>query len=190
MKKPQKCGFFLHEGEWRLHTVQEIRREYDRLDEIFGIDTGGIEIAFSPRAVYQYGCCRYEKRGKKLIPTRILIASFLVNEDEPFWDTVRHEYAHAVTAILTGRNHGHDKVWADICRKIGTDPQRLAKSCRTQADTRQKKIKYRICCLTCQKEYLRLRRGRFVDAVLANPEKPVPYRCSCGGQRFSIENVQ
>ena len=36
-----------------MHTVEEIIREYKKLDQIVGVDTSELEIAFSSRAVYQ-----------------------------------------------------------------------------------------------------------------------------------------
>lgn len=170
-----------------MHTVQEIREEYDRLDRVMGIDTSGIEIYFSPRAVYQYGCCRYEKKGRTLRPVKILIASFLKTEEAPFWDTVRHEYAHAAAAILTGKNHGHDRIWAAVCQKIGVDATRLAQSCGGQIEKKEQSIRYRIRCVSCGKEYPRSRKSLFVDAVLSHPGKEIDYRCCCGARAFVCE---
>lgn len=31
-----------------MHTVEEIRREYKRLDQMIGVDTSHLEIIFSP----------------------------------------------------------------------------------------------------------------------------------------------
>ena len=89
-----------------MHTVEEIRREYKRLDQMIGVDTSHLEIVFSPRAVYQYGCCKYQQKNRKIAPYKILIASFLLEEESAFWNTVRHEYAHAAAALLTGKNQG------------------------------------------------------------------------------------
>lgn len=102
-----------------MHTVEEIIREYKKLDQIVGVDTSELEIAFSSRAVYQYGCCKYQQKKRKVVPYKILIASFLREEEEAFWNTVRHEYAHAAAALLTGKNQGHNSVWKAVCQKIG-----------------------------------------------------------------------
>mgnify|MGYP000535087244 CR=1 FL=1 len=64
-----------------MHTVEEIRREYKRLDQMIGVDTSHLEIIFSPRAVYQYGCCKYQRKNRKMTPYKILIASFLLEEE-------------------------------------------------------------------------------------------------------------
>ena len=67
-----------------MHTVEEIRREYKRLDQMIGVDTSHLEIIFSPRAVYQYGCCKYQRKNRKMTPYKILIASFLLEEESAF----------------------------------------------------------------------------------------------------------
>ena len=38
-----------------MHTIQEVRAEYDRLDRLCGVDTSGIEIAISRRSVKRLG---------------------------------------------------------------------------------------------------------------------------------------
>ena len=172
-----------HRKENAMHTIEEIRREYQRLDQMIGVDTSGLEIMFSPQAVYQYGCCKY-RNGRKAVPYKILIASFLKDEETAFWDTVRHEYAHAAAALLTGKNQGHGPVWQSICHKIGAEPSRLAGTCPSQQGNRKDRIRYEITCLACGARYERTRRSRFVDAVLSSGGRPILYRCRCGGQIF------
>lgn len=89
-----------------MHTVEEIIREYKKLDQIVGVDTSELEIAFSSRAVYQYGCCKYQQKKRKVVPYKILIASFLREEEEAFWNTVRHEYAHAGSRSFDRKESG------------------------------------------------------------------------------------
>ncbi|MDD3193531.1 MAG: SprT-like domain-containing protein [Oscillospiraceae bacterium] len=170
-----------------MHTIEQIKAELKRLDQIIGVDTSGIAVAFSPRAVYQYGCCNYQKVNGRVFPRKILIASFLLEEEEAFWDTVRHEYAHAAAALLTGKNQGHGPVWQSICRQIGVDPVRLAAECPAQQKQKEARVKYEIVCLSCGVCYRKVRRGRFVDAVLASGGNPTAYRCVCGGRRFSCK---
>ena len=108
-----------------MHTLQEVRAEYDRLDRLVGIDTRGIELKISKRAVRQLGSFRSPKRGTG--PLRITLSYLILDDDAQFWDTVRHEYAHAAVYLLhPGENHGHDRVWRDMCRLVGCDPKRLA----------------------------------------------------------------
>ena len=105
-----------------MWTLEEIREEYDRLDRYLGIDTRPIRLSFSKKMRRQHGVCCF--RGDR--PTEIRLADFLRADDDAMLDTARHEYAHAAAALLTGRRHGHDAVWKDICVKIGCKPERLA----------------------------------------------------------------
>ena len=105
-----------------MWTLEEIREEYDRLDRYLGIDTRLIRLSFSKKMRRQHGVCCF--RGDR--PTEIRLADFLRADDDAMLDTARHEYAHAAAALLTGRRHGHDAVWKDICVRIGCKPERLA----------------------------------------------------------------
>lgn len=109
-----------------MHSLEEVRAEYDRLDRLCGVDTSGIELKISKRAVKQLGSFRSPRRGG-IDGLRITLSHLILEDDEQFWDTVRHEYAHAAVYLLhPGESHGHDKVWKDMCRRIGCSPERLA----------------------------------------------------------------
>ena len=124
-----------------MHTLQEVRAEYDRLDRLIGIDTRMIELKISKRAVRQLGSFRSPTRGRG--PLRITLSALILDDDEQFWDTVRHEYAHAAVYLLyPGQKHGHDQAWRDMCRRVGCDPKRLAPEQGRAAELRQQKVKY------------------------------------------------
>ena len=95
-----------------------------------------------------------------MTPYKILIASFLLEEESAFWNTVRHEYAHAAAALLTGKNQGHGPVWRAICRKIGADPSRLARECPAQQEKKK---------------------SRFSMRSFAKPVAPVMKECAAAG---------
>ena len=46
-----------------MHTLEEIRAEYDRLDRLCGVDTSGVEIVLSSRGVRRLGSFRYPAKG-------------------------------------------------------------------------------------------------------------------------------
>ena len=101
-----------------MWTLAQVQAEYRRLDRLLGIDTSRVAVSFSRRMTRQYGVCTFVKNR----PQEIRLADFLRREDQVFWDTARHEYAHAAAAILTGKRHGHDEAWKAVCRKIGWRP--------------------------------------------------------------------
>ena len=132
-----------------MWTLEQVRAEYHRLDRLLGIDTSGIPVRFSKRMTRQYGVCTFLKNR----PQEIRLADFLRQEDAVFWDTARHEYAHAAAALLTGKRHGHDEVWRAVCRRIGCPEDRLAPQCAAAEENRKRiaaaRGVYVVTCLGC-----------------------------------------
>ena len=162
-----------------MHTLEEIRAEYDRLDRLCGVDTRQIRLGFSRRAARRLGSFRYGPGGLS-----ILIADRLRGTDAAFWDTVRHEYAHAVVHLRhPNERHGHDAVWRAVCREVGCAPERLAQDVPPVA------ARYLIRCLGCGQESRYLRAGKAVQLVRSG--RPDALRCTvCGGTRFSCEELR
>lgn len=165
------------------HTIQEIRAEFNRLDAMMGVDTSHVEIIISDRMINHYGICKFRREGRKVVPTQIVIARFLLGEETAFWDTVRHEYAHAAVSLRTGVRHGHDAQWKDICRRIGAEPVSRAASCDGFERRRAQSVRYIVRCETCGAVYERVRRSAFVAAVA---EGKTTYVCRCGGRHFTL----
>ena len=168
-----------------MWTLSQVQAEYRRLDRLLGIDTGRVAVSFSKRMTRQYGVCTFVKNK----PQEIRLADFLRQEDQVFWDTARHEYAHAAVALLTGKRHGHDEAWKAVCRKIGCPPERLAPNCNAAVEN-QKRIEavrgvYVVTCLGCGTQSRYLRRGTVVQAL---EEQRGGIRCRrCGGKKFRLE---
>lgn len=163
-----------------MHTLEEVRAEYDRLDKLLGIDTSGIELRVSTRAVRQLGSFRTSK------PLRITLSSLVMEDDALFMDTLRHEYAHAAVHLLyPGEKHGHDKVWKDICRSIGCRPQSRTELSGTAAELREQKIKYIIRCKGCGREGGYVRRGKAVELIRSGRGSRLRCR-ACGGNNFEL----
>ena len=75
----------------RMWTLAQVQAEYRRLDRLLGIDMSRVAVSFSKHMTRQYGVCTFVKNK----PQEIRLADFLRQEDQVFWDTARHEYAHA-----------------------------------------------------------------------------------------------
>lgn len=168
-----------------MHTVEEIRAEYDRLDRLCGVDTSAIPVVISRRMVKRLGCFRYPRTpGGK--PPQISISALLLEEDEPFWNTVRHEYAHAVVWLRhPGESHGHDAVWKSVCREVGCTPKSTAPATEDQTARRREKARYMVRCEQCGRESFYLRKGKVVELLLKGQGRRI--RCTaCGGNRFKL----
>ena len=106
------------------YSIDDIRREYDRLDKLLGIDTRNITLSVSSRCVRRYGVCRYDKDR---IPKEICITDFIMECEDSFWDVIRHEYAHALVRIRYPKEkHGHDRVFKAACIEVGCRPERCS----------------------------------------------------------------
>ena len=168
-----------------MHTLSEVRAEYDRLDKLLGIDTSAIELKVSTRALKQLGSFRSPLRPGAA-PLRITLSSLVMEEDALFLDTIRHEYAHAAAYLLRpGEKHGHDKLWKDICRRIGCAPKSRTELTGSAAKQRQQRAKYLIRCRGCGRESAYLRRGKTVELLLKGRGSAL--RCThCGGNEFAL----
>ena len=168
-----------------MHTLEEVRAEYDRLDRLVGIDTRGIELRISSRAVKQLGTFRSPVVPGKA-PLRITLSKLILEDEEQFWDTVRHEYAHAAVYLLhPGERHGHDAVWRQMCRLVGCSGHRLASDKGLAADLREQSARYIIRCMRCGSESRYLRRCKTVELVMRG--RGARLRCSrCGGNSFTL----
>lgn len=161
-------------------TLADIRAEYDRLDAVCGADTSGVRLRVSTRAVRRLGVFRPGP------PPEIAISAFVLSDEALFWDTVRHEYAHALVWMRRpGERHGHDAVWRAACREVGCAPKATVRASETQRRAREEKAKYRLVCTGCGQETLYLREGEILRLIRAGKGKRV--RCRrCGGNRFTL----
>ena len=169
-----------------MHDLKEVRAEYDRLDRLLGIDTRGIELKIATRAGRQLGSFRVPAGRRTGEPLRITLSSLILADDEQFWDTVRHEYAHAAVYLLhPGERHGHDKVWKDVCRLVGCRPKGTAPRTGAAAEKREEKVRYIVRCEGCGAESRYFRRGKIVGQLMRGRGRRL--RCRrCGGSRFTL----
>lgn len=165
-----------------MHTLEDIRREYDRLDRLCGVDTRSIRLKQSPTSVQRLGAFRYPLRtGGR--PLQISVSPVVLQNDNLFLDTIRHEYAHALVYLRTGENHGHDALWKDACREVGCNPAATTPMDDTLTAARIRQARYRIVCHGCGSETYYLREGKIVKAI----EAGLPVRCArCGAGKLTL----
>ncbi|MBR1658843.1 MAG: SprT-like domain-containing protein [Oscillospiraceae bacterium] len=166
------------------YTLEDIRREYDRLDAMTGIDTRNMLLRVSGRAVKRLGMFRPGP------PEEIVISGFVLEDEEQFWDTIRHEYAHAlVHRRHPGERHGHDAVWKAVAREVGCTPRATTAPDERAKAEREAKAKYRLICRGCGQETLYLREGKILRLLRMGRGKNI--RCvRCGGNRFELLTKQ
>lgn len=158
-----------------MFTLEDVRQEYHRLDGICRVDTSRIPVKISRRAVKRRGCCVYAG----LVVKEIRLADFIFNEPaDLFYDTVRHEYAHAVVKLRHPmEHHGHDEVWNAVCLEVGCNPNRLTYVPVEVLSQHEDKSKYLLTCKTCGARWKFYRKTKLIQNMLAGNAKAVCPRC-------------
>ena len=172
-----------------MHTIQDIRKEYDRLDRILGIDSTDVVISISKRAGKQLGCFRSPNpraAGPSAAPLRITISESVLEDDESFFDTIRHEYAHmAVYKMHPKEKHQHDAAWKEMCRRIGCAPQSRSQMTAEKEREWQDTARYRIHCPQCGTDSYYHRAGKCVQYLQKGRTDRV--QCGkCGGSKLEL----
>lgn len=174
----------------KMLRLDDIRREFCRLDAQLGVDTSGIALTFSTRMVRRYGVCLF--RGNK--PIEIRLAAFLQQDEAQLMQTARHEYAHAAAALISGKPHGHDALWRALCLRVGCPPERLAAPC---AAARARKAEYEaahadrpyylVTCRNCGACTRYQKRGKVVKLLMEKGRHSGCICRRCGGESFTLE---
>ena len=126
-------------------------------------------VAVNRRAVGRFGCCVKAGQGYRIeLSARLLEAG-----EEACLQTLAHEVLHTCPGC---RDHG--KLWKSYAARMnaayGYTIARTS-TCEELGVEDTRKIRYRLVCGRCGREFLRTRRSPLVD----HPER---YRCTCGGK--------
>lgn len=158
-----------------LHTLDDVREEFRRLDKLCGVSTEHIKLRVSTRATRQYGCAKWRMQTgsdgvRRCVHHLVQISDFIMETDEQFWNTVRHEYAHVLVTMRDGKNHGHDAVWKAACKEVGCAPNRCSlnqEAHELSMAKRAERARYRAVCTVCGQTYTYVKAGRIVKALQA-----------------------
>ncbi|MBR3560503.1 MAG: SprT-like domain-containing protein [Oscillospiraceae bacterium] len=171
------------------HTLEDIRREYDRLDALCGVDTSQVALRISKRASKRLGSCKYVGAAVE----SVTISDFVLDAaDEVFYDTIRHEYAHALVKLRHPREkHGHDALWKAACREVGCAPERCCDPAALPEipPRRQEAYHYDLICRICGMSWQYKRMTKVVRLVASGNSR----RCTCPickGHSFAVEEIR
>lgn len=169
------------------YTLEDIRREYDRLDLLCGADTGGVALIISTRARKRLGSCRCSAAGVK----SITISDFVLEAGEKvFYDTIRHEYAHALVKLRHPRErHGHDALWRAACLEVGCNPSRCCDPAEIPnlPGKREEPDRYMLRCLGCGTVWRYKRKTRVISLLERGSRSCVCPHCK--GRRFEVSRL-
>lgn len=168
-----------------IFGIEDIRREYDRLDIITGVDTRRISLRISGRMTRKLG--QFSVSGGLFKQNlEIVISKRCLNDEDLFYEVIRHEYAHAVVHLRRPlERHVHDKVWKDVCREIGCRPRATIKLGDSYTQ-KQRPYKYEVVCKRCGASSKYKTMSKIVKIAL-KPSILSTLSCRrCGGHQFDV----
>lgn len=175
-----------------MFTISEIKAEYKRLDELTGMNISStIPVEISSRCKRTRG--RYEwimnNFTEEVRAEKIVIAKFVLMEGaDTFYNTIRHEYAHAMSTRKYGKEGaGHSYLWKECCSIVGCSGERFAKATEQQMEAVKNHVEYKISCSGCGRVWTYRKKGRVVKAFMNGGTLTCPF---CKGNNFSMKSNQ
>ncbi len=164
--------------------IDDIRKEYDRLDRLTGVDTSKVALRISKRMTRKLG--EFKTTGSLLrIKREIAISSRCLDDEALFYEVIRHEYAHAVVNLRHPlERHVHDGTWKAVCRQVGCRPRATIKLDESRM-TKARPYKYEVVCRGCGASSRYKTRSKVVTAAMGRSLTMLTCR-RCGGHRFEV----
>lgn len=109
-----------------------------------------IAIVINGRITKTLGRCFYKRERNKVVPTKIEISRQLIetSSTQTIVDVIYHECAHALASIETGEQQGHNKIFKEMCARIGTTNDGVSTHVERTV-TQEEVYKYTIYCPNC-----------------------------------------
>lgn len=141
-----------------------------------------IPIVINKRLKTTLGRVGYIRSGGRVKSTKMEFSHQFLSTStlECIQDVVAHETAHYLCNEMTGEAHHHDKVFKEMCAKLGTTND----STKTRVDRTVDEstlYKYVITCKDCGAKTYRHRSSKLI-------QHPDLYSCQCGGSLIVTQN--
>lgn len=142
-----------------------------------------IPVKINKRLTRTLGRVLFLLQGNYTIPQSMEFSYKLLEtgESETIEEVIKHECAHYLVHVETHKNHGHDKVFKEMCARINCSFDTTSTHVAAYTDNT---YKYIVTCNSCKKivgKYYRA--GKIV-------KYPSNYRCKCGGSLVVAQNWQ
>lgn len=178
-----------------MFTIADIRNEYKRLDAITGQNIANLPIKISKRCTKRRGAYSFRLMYKQSVfDEKFIISDFVMAEDsDNFYNTIRHEYAHAVATRVTLTNAGHDAVWKKYAVMVGAKPTPYSDRTPQQTERQMnafKKNGYIVTCENCGKQYMYSRKTKVINIIESNYQNATLTCPACGcTNHFKVEKL-
>lgn len=155
----------------REFTIKDIRQLLDEAGQKMGLACDQVPVEISRRMVRTYGLFIFRRGRQALEPVAFRFAARLLDGDfaeDIFRQVVLHEYAHFYANTKDNKNHGHDRVFKETCRRLG-----IPEDTKLITPSHDQRPGYAIYCKACGK-LVAQRRRRDTAQRLVNG-----YRSAC-----------
>lgn len=165
-------------------TLNDIKREYNRLSELYG-DTFSVAVKVNNRLVRTHGQCISELNEEDgyYYPSEIHISERMLQTatDETIMSIIRHEWVHYYLGKTEPwANHGHDAAFKHMCAQIGCTGNATDSLEVREGVNKWDSYKYVIVCPHCGPIGGRVR----ICDVIRHPED---YKCrKCGRSGLKV----
>ncbi len=141
----------------KRYSLEEVKKILKSTGEAAGLPCNHIPVEISTRMKRTYGVFLFKIENGRIRPLAFRFSEKLLSGDFPdelVENTIKHEYAHFYTTLVTGENHMHDSYFKAVCKKLGIPGDTRFQGCH------QEEIKngYKIHCSKCMNEVARRRR--------------------------------
>lgn len=172
-----------------MFSLYDIRKEYERLDKITGLHISkevGLDV--TSRCTRRRGVYKRISKNGVLKHEEIVISNFVLAEPpESFFDTIRHEYAHAMDRRLNGPyNPSHGESWKRCCKVVGCAPSATVEASEAQMEYKKSKG-YTVYCQTCGHKWYYQRLSKIPKAIMGGTKYGCPY---CKNEKLSVKANQ
>lgn len=149
-------------------TVQKIEGYVDRILNKQGL-TREFPVLINGRLTRTLG--RVTTRAAVPVKMEFSRQFLETSSDNSIIEVILHESAHAIVALETKQNHGHDQVFKDVCARIGCSADEPQTEVERIVDV---KSKYEVWCDDCNALISEFSRAcKTTNAVKAG-------HCNCG----------
>lgn len=153
-----------------MYDLNRIKSEFYAACKSQGMDVE-IPVSINGRLTRTLGRVFEEGRNGSMKPIKVEFSRQLIETatDESIRGVILHEAAHAIVSYTTREDHGHDWMFKEMCRKLGTDNDAPSTKVHRTVEVQDK---YDVFCPNCGKIGGFSRKCKTIDRLNAGG-------CSC-----------
>jgi predicted SprT family Zn-dependent metalloprotease len=138
-----------------MYSLEKVTNYCRKVFENVGydFDNSRIKVVINKRLTRTHGKCigKYDFNDV-FYPYELQFSALLLETatDESIEEVIKHECCHALVDLETGEHHGHDKIFKEMCQRVGCNFDK-SKSNVERTIEESKIYKYTVYCKNCGK---------------------------------------